>query len=508
MTTATGIRKDVSIIPDIKTVGDFYQLAKQGQIQVMPEWLQRLRQPKKWRSKNGAKTKSFLQSFFKGNSLLTPFYVIQSEVLKFHILESIRLSDNDITRKIYQDISVKLEEFESRGVLYILLDGQNRLFEALEPFFEGTLINNDYDEPFEINGKELNKFKFTDLDKETQKYFYNTQIVVAEGIQGSVDAFINSVIDLNDGVPWTKFEGAIIKPSALSYEINKCSFDHPPIQALFGNDSLSGNVAGMSGNYEIAKKGDSRFMAELVYMLNYGCNNGAGKEDNLCDILVESDGRSIDNFSRVKNYLLFISSSLNCIAPSNSNLEEKQKPMTKECLRNLVILLDIISNPLNTMNHSVLFKVRSIKDIKLDKLFCEEFIKWHRARVDSKVYPQDFTGKEANPDTYAYNNDGHSKVNLIERMKFINYEYIKENYEKWVSQNYVSESTVNYKSWENYLKVESDYTDPYSKADPVIDLRSKVHIDHIKPRKLGGSDKPENLTVTREKPNLLKGSIY
>ena len=113
MTTATGIRKDVSIIPDIKTVGDFYQLAKQGQIQVMPEWLQRLRQPKKWRSKNGAKTKSFLQSFFKGNSLLTPFYVIQLEVLKFHILESIRLSDNDITRKIYQDISVKLEEFKT-----------------------------------------------------------------------------------------------------------------------------------------------------------------------------------------------------------------------------------------------------------------------------------------------------------------------------------------------------------------------------------------------------------
>ncbi len=338
--------------------------------------------------------------------------------------------------------------------------------------------------------------------------FFNTQVIIAEGMRGKIRSFIESVRDLNDGESWSKFEGAIIQPTALSYELNRASFKNPNIQSLYGNGVLSGNVSDMSGGYEIAKKGDSRHMAELIYMLNYGCNNGAGNEERLCDMIIASEGRSIDNFNLVQKYLLFIASSLNCMA--NTSLNDKQKPISKEGLRNLVLLLDMITNPLNAMNHSVLFKIRSLKDIKQPTLFCEEFIKWDKNRKDKKINPQDFGGAKNNPipDTYAFANQGHNPSNIQERMKYINYEYIKENYEKWTAESYVSDSTVNYKSWENYLKAKNNYIDPYNKADPVIDLRSKVHVDHIKPRKKGGTNEPENLTVTNPTSNLIKGARY
>ncbi len=122
MSTNTGIQKDVIIIPDIKTVGELYNLAKQKQIQVMPEWLQRLMQPKKWQASKGKKTKSFLSSFFKGSSLLTPFYWIQIDVLGEFINEEIELSEDKVREKIYLEIAAKINEYKSAGVKYILLD--------------------------------------------------------------------------------------------------------------------------------------------------------------------------------------------------------------------------------------------------------------------------------------------------------------------------------------------------------------------------------------------------
>ena len=73
----TYLVQEVSINPEVKTVWDFFQLAISGKIAVLPEWLQRHRQTKKWRRAKGKKIRSFLRSFFTGNSLLTPFYTVQ-----------------------------------------------------------------------------------------------------------------------------------------------------------------------------------------------------------------------------------------------------------------------------------------------------------------------------------------------------------------------------------------------------------------------------------------------
>ena len=50
--------------------------------------------------------------------------------------------------------------------------------------------------------------------------------------------------------------------------------------------------------------------------------------------------------------------------------------------------------------------------------------------------------------------------------------------------------------------------DIYSKADPVIRLRDKIQVDHVKSQRNGGTNDIDNLVVTRAKSNQIKGARY
>ena len=58
--TPTGVflRKDVVILPDIKNAGELYNWVVEGKIAVVSEWLQRLRQTRKWQAQKGEKALS------------------------------------------------------------------------------------------------------------------------------------------------------------------------------------------------------------------------------------------------------------------------------------------------------------------------------------------------------------------------------------------------------------------------------------------------------------------
>jgi hypothetical protein len=509
---STYILKDVSIVPDIITVGQLLSQARDEKIAVMPEWLQRLRQTKVWKKKGGAKAKSYMYSFFNGNSLLTPFYIVKIEVLYDFIEKEWIREQNESVKKIYSEIKQDLSVKMSAGTKYILLDGQNRLYEAIKPFFDGTLPSNNYDRAFILNvdGKEvsLNNFKYTDIDlsQDIKDAFYNTQIVVAEGTDGDIQSYVNSIIDLNDGVSWTKFETSIIRMTPLNYLINRDIFHTPFIQNLFGNHALSGNVSKMTGAFEVEKKGDARFISELIYLIGNNCNSGVGTEDTLSAMLIESDQRFIHSYKRVKSYLAFISEYLNCM--HNTDLKETEKPLCKESLRGLILLFDMMTNKTNVYyNHSSL-KLKSIDDFESPKTIMEEFIKWHNEKTDKHSNPNDFKGKDPLPETYVHNTRGTSKENMYDRMTFINSDFLSVRANEWIAQSYIRENSADYKSLETVLKKKSNYIDQYSKSNPNIGLRSKIHIDHVKPRSKGGTDDINNLVVTNPKSNLIKSNQY
>ena len=510
---AARISKDVSLVPDIMTAGDLYTKAQDRKIAVLNEWLQRLRQTKKWQTNKAFKARSFIYSFFNGNSLVTPFYFVQLDVFIDHIENERNSVVDNTVQQIYDDLLKTCAKYQADGVELILLDGQNRLYEALIPFFEGTLKSNEYRRPFTVvfeNGDEpfvKNNFKYTDidLDQRVKDAFLNTPVIVVEGKKGDIGAFVDSVVDLNNGESWTKFECAIIQPTALAYEINKDIFHDPIIQSLFGSALLSGNVSGMSGSYEIQKKGDARFIAELVYCIAHKCDSGIAGEENLCSVIKGSQGIYIHAYKKVKKYLNFISTTLDC--PVNIDVADGNKPLTKESLRGLVLFLDLITNKQNHLAKDCILRLPSLDNIQTPKIILEQFIRWHNEKIDNNVNPQDFTDSKPNPGTYVFNTRNTNVEHITGRLHYIN-GWVTDNADKWVATSLVNKESLDYKSLETYVMKQQGNRDIYSKADPVIRLRDKIQVDHVKSQKNGGTNDIDNLVVTRAKPNQIKGARY
>ena len=509
--TPTGVflRKDVVILPDIKTAGELYNWVVEGKIAVVSEWLQRLRQTRKWQAQKGEKALSFLSSFFRGNSLITPFYFIHIHILTDYIEQEVQGELNETRKEIFQDLLNLLSNHKKNGVEYILLDGQNRLYEALVMFFDGTLASNQYKKPFEfeVDGEVvmLNDFKYTEIaDPRIKDAFYNTQVIIAEGTEGDIGSYIDSIIDLNNGESWSKFETTIIRQTALCYSLNKDIFKDPIIQSLFGNVSMSGNVEGMTGGYLVEKKGDARFLAELTFCIRNECKSGFGGENEICSMLIHSDKTTLDAYNRAKKYVNFIAETFDCI--HNRDLDEKQKPLTKESLRGLVLFLDLITNKTNAYYNDSNLKLRSLSDIQSPKKIMESFIRWHNEKVDKSISSKDFHNGKPIPGTYGFATRGIKPENIDDRLKHIN-DWISQNVVEWKSKSYIIDS-VDYKSKEQLLLKQSNYRDIYSKNQPEIRLRDKVHVDHVRALHKGGTNEISNLIVTNPKSNQIKSDRY
>jgi len=508
------ILKNIIAEPDLWTAQKLYQLYSQNKIVVLPEWLQRLMQKKKWNKNKGERIKSYLHGFFTGRSTIQPFYIVKIEVLEEHIEEQIALQTQKEIKNIYNDILEEIQSLKKEGALYVLLDGQNRLDLCLKPFFEGKLVDNTYSTPFEVmkNDKieKLNNFVFTDItwsDDEERAPFWNTQVLIVEGIQGDLISYVKSLQDLNDAEPWSQFERDIIEFTPLTYYINKMVWVDPNIQALFGNETYKGNVKGMTGNYLSEKKGDARMIAEFVNYIYEDGKSGLGTESELSELIKDSLSKKsvLNAYKLAKKYLSFISTQMLCI--NNPDLDEGVKPFDKESLRGVILLLDILTN--NKNNYFQMSPVQvDFSNITKGKQLIEDFVNWHNLKTDKKATPEDFIDNEPKPGTYVIGTRTINSNGIKNRSLKIVEQFIVENMDKWNKEHYFSEQTDNYKKYKQFLLKENNYIDPYTKLGKKIGLRDKVDTDHILSKRgpNKGGDGVKNLVVTNSKSNKVKSN--
>ena len=507
------LKKQVLIEAETVTIWSLYLDVKEKRLVSMNEWLQRLEQKKKWQKTKGKKAVSYIQSFFSGNNILTPFYCVNIDVLKDHLIDSLDESNTlDYNIKlVYKDMLDTIDDLKRNGTQAVLLDGQNRLNQAIVPFFEGTMESNDFGKPFVfcVDGEDVtfNNFKFTELDEDIKECFRSQPVILCKGVAGDIDAFVKSIIHMNDGVPWSLTESTIIQPTALTYQINKDIFRAPQINALFGNDELSGNVSGMTSKHEIEKKGDARYIAELTYMINGNCLSGIGSEESVCRMLLESDTDSVKSYKKVRDYLIFISNITDCLL--NTNVPEKSKPFDKDSLRSLIIMLDIMKNKNNVGHLDSLLSIKSLEDIQKPKTIIEDFIKWHNKMNNFVANPVDFKENKPLPGTYAFHVKGVNADNIRTRVKFIT-NYINTNCQSWVELGFFKADAIDYRLNKTALLEKSGYKDAYKKSNNDINIRTKVSIDHVISKKGSrkGSDDISNLLVTNPISNSIKSNSY
>ena len=101
-------------------------------------FLQRLAQKIAWRKKDSKKAKEYIRSLLTGSALLDNFVLVPASL----ILKSAEQEYQDsagIEKEARASVLEYIKGRVAEGVEYFIIDGQNRLFESLIPFFTNQL---------------------------------------------------------------------------------------------------------------------------------------------------------------------------------------------------------------------------------------------------------------------------------------------------------------------------------------------------------------------------------
>ena len=226
---------------DKMTLKELYDLGSKGknqissQISTLSGVFQRLSQVHEWTKNDNAKAKEYIVSLFYGTGLIETFILVPLELLVEKVIH--RASDKRYLNKEKTDLNLHYVEDESirnvwkhalkliqtdieKGVVFYLMDGQNRLNNAIIPFRDNNwkLMTKDgselviYDDKTEVNHN-INRMKFSSeeesvecLPKEIQDYFDEMEVPVAVATKGEIEKLAEILIWKNEGLPWVEWQ--------------------------------------------------------------------------------------------------------------------------------------------------------------------------------------------------------------------------------------------------------------------------------------------------------------
>lgn len=533
------IRKKVEIISCDYTIGELYTQYKEGKIVILSKWLQRLLRKSKWEQNKWRSVREYNDSFFNGEGNLQPFYIVSIDVLLSEVKSDMEYITKELSLKAYKDIVQSLKEAKSNGAINVLLDGQNRLVVSLVPFFDSLMgifrikiktvkdkstglseevedkkwiDYTDYPNGFVFvdkdgNEETLNNFQYKNLTEEQQTCFWNTEIDLKVCEKGKLSDIVKSLVNLNKNNSWSSIEHALIECLPLPYIINDMIFENPVSHGLFGNlDNIKGNIKDMDGGYALEVKGHGKLLTELTYYTVKNGGSGFGSEVSSCDLLRKSDvdDDGLKKFKdNVEPFINFVSEKFDCLEKENHDLPVALRPFTKEFLRTLYIIIEIMTNKDNQFHSRSPIKLpKKYKSFMLPKNFINDVLDWHMGKKDAQTTPDDFNGLTPKDGTYAASTISLAKEAVDNRSDFL-IDFIKSMKDHWSDGNYF-DTSVRYTKQKESVRQKSGGKDYWTGRKRT--RRDKTEIEHLLavngPNK--GTDNPNNLVMSTKRPNTLK----
>lgn len=168
--------------------------------------LQRINQEIEWFKNDYKRCKEFMYCVLTGAGALDNIIIVPVDL----VLSSLRIKmtkETDIPKEIWDATISVIEKDKESGTLHYIIDGQNRLVNAIKGYYEDQfplgsrkLSYIDNNEEVILSGK-----KYSELNKECQEYIDNIELSVLEATTGDVDSFVDSLIAKNEGLPWTEW---------------------------------------------------------------------------------------------------------------------------------------------------------------------------------------------------------------------------------------------------------------------------------------------------------------
>tara|TARA_B100001057_G_scaffold131210_1_gene130304 strand:- start:1554 stop:3041 length:1488 start_codon:yes stop_codon:yes gene_type:complete len=220
--------------------------------------LQRINQEVEWFKNDYKRCKEFMYCLLTGAGALDNIIIVPIEL----VIESLKIKmsrDTDIPKEIWDATISVIEKDKENGTLHYIIDGQNRLMNAIKGYYEDLfplgprkLSYIDNNEEVILSGK-----KYSELNKESQEYIDNIKLSVLVATTGDIDSFVDSLIAKNEGLPWTEWMKIMTK--------NWFSIYRNKLKDIGGNPQVKEALNKISGKeYSYDTNGHDKIISELL----------------------------------------------------------------------------------------------------------------------------------------------------------------------------------------------------------------------------------------------------
>ena len=456
------------------------------------------------------KRNSYLTTLFNGASLKDTFQIAKISTIVDQLEIDIEDEKDQIEKEFLEENLEYFKNLLDKGKQFLVLDGQHRIQEIVDYFDGKTELNPLKNIQLRIDnqpGLISITGKFTDLPEVIQEYLFETKIICVIYNTGDLSELVNIFITSNSMVAMSVHEKRILNYNKNNqFLIDTCLHD-TNIKSMFQI------ISGMTGEYDLTKKGDTLFAAEMMCWIN---NNNFENQIHILDQVcgpVKSNRKSKD---KSKVYISdaerqLTKQILKIMADGCASYPEKDlKKFSKSSLYNLFYTLAFLMQKNNTW----------LKDVEYSINDPEQFVKMFFDAENDRL---------KSPGTYMYyslpNNPNRNKKQLHD------FSFAKHNADqKHQSKISIKGEGGSKYDFANYARLRYLIADLEEQIPTLESLgvitklgsrkgartreeilaeegiplsqQSDYHIDEIVPVSKGGNRTPENTRVIDSKTNI------
>ena len=351
MTKKIYVRDSSEFSLSTTTLGTIYKSGSKGvdskaaTIDRATGFLQRLAQKTEWQLNDHAKCKEYLVSIIKGSNLLDSFVTVPASLLLLTVEDRISTTTGEVN-EAWVEVGKFLKGRTDSGVQHFIIDGQNRLFESIIPFFDNEIRlpatqsivfvmsdENGNVEEFDAKGR-----FYKDLPVELQNWIMEIKVPVVVGTRGDLERFCETLIWKNEGIAWDDWQKMVTKNWFTKYlsQIRKLSDKdtaNPTITKLLSK------IAGKA--YEYDRNGWDRLISELLMWMVRGT-----EVTKLDEVKLFFDGNytvSQQHLDNLEKYLKEFGEAYSSVYKNGADI--RGKGITNTELRNYVYMRYALDNP-------------------------------------------------------------------------------------------------------------------------------------------------------------------
>lgn len=480
------------------TLKQVYFKGSKGVNSNSPEWgvrrgmLQRKIQQEEWKKNQNKRVKDYLTALIKGCADVDSFMIARLDLVIASLIKRLNYTVDKSEKKTIEVTIELTKKDKENGVEFYILDGQNRLFEAIIPFINNKITLSE--EPLYALDESNNEIPlagklYKSLPKDVQEFLDNKRIPIHQAVEGDISELIDSLIAKNSGVTWTPWQMLLTQNTFTLFRSQILDV----VEDNFIVDKVLSKINKTDYKYE--KDGYELFVSELlIWMKTFSQPDNTYKMQN--QFFTGDNGNVVSDtmVSSLKKYLREF-----------AQLNTKTVKITHIIIRNYIMLRYAIDNPKK-------FKL-SIPSWKINKSveFVSQFIIKNKAAYDDEGAYQVYKDDKGNvikrdkvPGYLPYANSGSDKKLLQERIRIL-LTHLKNQEDELVDNNVIT--IIDNSKMPHIIDVAKNNDMKDYQGNELIGveiLSGDFDRGHVTPKSKGGSN--QNLKLQPSKSNKQYGA--